>query len=146
MYDDLIADHKKAIENLKDRVRTLEEGDVVPEEVWHRIRELEDRVERLDDALHGAVAGMACQHEPICLPSARGPMPFFVIQIADARQQTVLAPGQPPPIAFAICICKKCGLPYVAINKLEEAQPFEGGVAPVPMVKPGEPVGGTGDL
>lgn len=81
-----------------------------------------------------------CEHEPICLPSSKGPIPILHTEIADARKLDIIAPGQQPPIAFAIAMCKKCGAPYVFINTLEEAQPFEGGAAPVPMVKPGEPV------
>jgi len=136
---DKMADHSKVVdgevEQMLTRILSLEDCAHTPEQ--------QDKVEKLRRDvvfLMGAVCAIRddrnCEHEPICLPSSKGPVPIFAVNIADARKIQVA--GAEPPIAFAICLCKKCGLPYVFINTLEEAAPFEGGPAPVPTVKPGE--------
>jgi hypothetical protein len=107
-----------------------------------RVSELEETVVNLSKRN----PAQDCEHEPIYLPSSRGPVPILAVQIADARKMSVITPGAEPPIAFAIAMCQKCGMPYVFINTLEEAEPFEGGGAPIPLVRPGDPVGGTGGL
>lgn len=133
--------------NLEERVSQLEarttrlEQDIlaaglIRAELAERVTELESRLSQLEEEL-------ACNHVPVCLPSRHGPVPILPVNIADARKISVITPGQPPPIAFAIAICKKCGQSYIFINKLDEAEPFEGGPPPVLTVKPGEPVGGS---
>ena len=82
--------------------------------------------------------------ERTCLPSRKGPVPFYIVSIVDERKVNVISPGQPPPLALAVAMCRKCNMPYVAINRLEEAEPPTS--PPIPLVRPGEPVGGTGDL
>lgn len=171
--DEIIAGYQEAVLVLRDRVEALE-ARIEESGIDSRLKRLEvdrgnktemhdratsimdklvdrhkqalTRIHALEEKLNAICRTLVCEHEPICLPSSRGPVPLFAINIADERVMSIIAPGQPPPIAFAIAICRKCGLPYVAINTLEEASPFEGGPAPIPLVKPGEPVGGTGDL
>jgi len=159
--DEILAAYHHAVQGLRDRVEAMEvdaeerlsllEQSVAMVQSDHKHlgqawNEVDDRQNKLEERLAALEAKLNCEHEPICLPSSRGPVPILAVQIADARKMDIVAPGQPPPIAFAIAMCKKCGLPYVFINTLKETAPLEGGPSPVPLVKPGEPVGGTGDL
>ena len=83
--DDILSAYEEVVIDLRDRLDVLEK-----------------QVSKLEVKFEWAEAKLRCDHEPICLPSSRGPVPLFLVNIADARKADIIAPGVAPPTAFSI--------------------------------------------
>lgn len=100
-----------------------------------KIASLEDQVSTLEVRIAEVGRKLTCNHEPFCVD---GKNPLNIIAIADARKVSVIAPGQEPPMVFALAICKHCWQPFPIINKLDEVPPHDPSLPKPKLARPGD--------
>ena len=100
--------------------------------VWNSIGKLEAKIAKLELQLKDLVVA-PCQHEEFRIDPRQ---PFYMMAIADERKMAIMTPGQPPPVVFALAICKHCWQTYPVINIVDEFEPAP--AQPVKLVNEGD--------
>jgi len=134
--------HVKLPPELEQRICQLE--GVTDEKLWHRIHVLEDakapadvvkRLVLLQETVKAISKKVGCKHEMLRLDPR---IPMYLMAIVDESKMRVMTPGKSPQPDFAVAMCRKCGMAYVAIDKASEREMPP--PAPIKLVKPGEEV------
>ena len=120
------------VSELKHDVGNLEQAMQVVTELVGQVSELQQQAATMQIGMTEIMKRSLCKHEPFFLDPKAGPV--YVFAVADARAITVS--GQPPPLVFALGICRKCWQTYLAVDELHKAEPAP--PRPIKLVKPGE--------